>query len=423
MSREKMLYRIALEHLAEPTVVLDSQLHLRHCNAAARTWLAEDAAAEPPRAGQPARKVLPWLREELERFLIRGEVTTDCPVMVEGRSVPLRVTLSRLQEEGRMLGVMVGWRDLNDGRPLDLQLLASQRASEDRFQRLMEQAPFAIAMFSRDGWLVQVNPAWAHLWEVPRPAELLHRFNLLTDPQSQAVGYALAFRQALQGETVDVGEVEVKPFAPRNDSQRLALHSRVYPLTGSDGQVHTVVTVHEDISERKRLERALKNIASTDSLTGACNRLHFMERAEREFARYRRYRGSLSLLMLDLDHFKHVNDTHGHHAGDGVLRQMVQRCRQLFRETDLLGRLGGEEFAVLLPETALAQAQITAERLCREMAEQPIVLEGQSVAVTVSIGVAQAQADDRSLEELLRRADQALYDAKHGGRNRVNCAA
>jgi len=127
--------------------------------------------------------------------------------------------------------------------------------------------------------------------------------------------------------------------------------------------------------------------------------------------------------MLDLDHFKHVNDTHGHHAGDGVLRQMVQRCRQLFRETDLLGRLGGEEFAVLLPETALAQAQITAERLCREMAEQPIVLEGQSVAVTVSIGVAQAQADDRSLEELLRRADQALYDAKHGGRNRVNCAA
>lgn len=180
-----------------------------------------------------------------------------------------------------------------------------------------------------------------------------------------------------------------------------------------------VLGVVQDITERKELEWRLEQEARTDPLTGCANRRHFLQQAEQEVARVRRYGGALSVLMLDLDHFKRVNDHYGHHAGDATLRMLVEICKANLREEDLVGRLGGEEFAVMLPETAAERAVDAAERLRQAVAGGAVpVNDAPSLHVTASIGVATLEAAE-SVDGLLGRADRALYQAKNAGRNRV----
>lgn len=172
--------------------------------------------------------------------------------------------------------------------------------------------------------------------------------------------------------------------------------------------------------ERAKLFGEVQQLASTDSLTGLHNRRNFMELAKREFGRARRYQRPLAAIMLDLDHFKQVNDTHGHAVGDQVLQIVAERCQKTVREIDILGRYGGEEFIVLLLETDLNGACIVAERLRTAITSKPMrVGEGLELNVTASLGVAQRDENTTSLEILIARADQALYVAKHKGRNRV----
>lgn len=177
--------------------------------------------------------------------------------------------------------------------------------------------------------------------------------------------------------------------------------------------------VVQDITERKHAEERLRELATTDPLTGLANRRSFLDHAEREFGRSRRYGAPLSFLMLDMDRFKNINDIYGHDVGDMVLRSLAETGRKVLRGVDLMGRMGGEEFAVLLPETGIEEALAVAERL-RANVEQSVVRDqdGGEVHCTVSLGVAQAH-EDESLHDLLRRADAALYEAKNSGRNRV----
>lgn len=176
--------------------------------------------------------------------------------------------------------------------------------------------------------------------------------------------------------------------------------------------------VVQDITERKKSEERLRELATTDSLTGLVNRRCFLEEAEREFRRAKRYGAALSLLMLDVDHFKEVNDTYGHEVGDHVLQSLAQTGLKVLRNVDIMGRMGGEEFAVLLPETGIDEAQGAAERLRASVEQTPVKVRGSvEVSCTVSIGVAQA-LEDETLDDLLRRADAAMYLAKDKGRNR-----
>jgi diguanylate cyclase (GGDEF)-like protein/PAS domain S-box-containing protein len=190
-------------------------------------------------------------------------------------------------------------------------------------------------------------------------------------------------------------------------------------LADDDGQVAGFSVVVRDITGRHQTEERLRAQARTDELTGLCNRRHFLELLAGEFERFRRHRTVFSLLMIDADLFKQVNDTHGHHAGDLVLQEIARLCRANLRALDTVGRIGGEEFAVLLPSTGPQGAYAVAERIRQAAAAMVVRHEQAEIRLTLSLGVAVVRADTRDPEELLHDADQALYAAKAGGRNRT----
>lgn len=171
--------------------------------------------------------------------------------------------------------------------------------------------------------------------------------------------------------------------------------------------------------EKAHLFELLNELATTDALTEIANRRYFFNQAEVELARAQRYAHPLTAIMLDIDHFKRVNDTYGHGIGDEVLQGVARRCQQMMRKNDLLGRYGGEEFSILLPETKLPEGAIMAERLRQVISQQPFETQHGPLLITVSIGVAQFLPGIPSARALLDLADKALYQAKQTGRNRV----
>jgi diguanylate cyclase (GGDEF)-like protein len=183
----------------------------------------------------------------------------------------------------------------------------------------------------------------------------------------------------------------------------------------NDGRMLTYCDVTDLVRNAEQLER----LATIDSMTGLYNRRHFLEQADAEWSRFQRYQRPLSMLMVDIDHFKQVNDRYGHAVGDEVIIAVAQACAGGKRQSDIVGRLGGEEFAVLLPETDPAQAAIVAERLRNTIAAQVMMAHKVHFKVTVSIGIAAASLGMSGIDVLMRAADQALYQAKDQGRNCV----
>lgn len=220
----------------------------------------------------------------------------------------------------------------------------------------------------------------------------------------------------IYGKVAQTGE----PIRFENPATGMNRHYDVYAYRMGGSESKKVGVIFKDITDQKGLQDILREQANTDSLTCCNNRRFFLEHVEQEFLRARRYGGELSILMLDLDYFKTINDRYGHQAGDMVLKNFVQVCKGLLREVDVMGRLGGEEFAILLPETGIEQTFEIAERLYKSVAEQEIEIEDHgTVHVTTSIGVASLADSDSNIEAWLSRADSALYRAKEAGRNRV----
>ena len=191
-------------------------------------------------------------------------------------------------------------------------------------------------------------------------------------------------------------------------------------ITRADLPVMSIFAKQIGISlERARLFKEVQDLALTDPLTGLNNRRSLFELGKIELARAIRMERHFCCMMLDLDHFKKINDNHGHLAGDQVLKEFAARCRNSVREVDLIGRYGGEELIVLLPETDIKTAKQIAERLRKRIAESPMKVSNSEIPVTVSIGVAGKDENTTNLDILIARADQAMYIAKHKGRNRV----
>lgn len=175
----------------------------------------------------------------------------------------------------------------------------------------------------------------------------------------------------------------------------------------------------QDITDRKRLEQQLKELATIDDMTQVWNRRYFLKAAEEEFERAQRYKDVFSFLMIDADHFKAVNDNYSHAAGDLVLVNLAKVMSDSVRKVDYVGRLGGEEFAILLPSTPETEARLLAERIREAVEKHPADYNGQNLSITISIGVSSYRTADQDLDQLIQRADKALYEAKNQGRNRV----
>jgi diguanylate cyclase (GGDEF)-like protein/PAS domain S-box-containing protein len=209
----------------------------------------------------------------------------------------------------------------------------------------------------------------------------------------------------------------------RKDGSLLWEDIAIAPVYDEAGAITHIVSVNSDITRRKAMEEELRQQAVTDSLTGLANRRRLMDSGAHEVQRAQRSYEPVSLLVLDIDHFKQINDTLGHAAGDAVIRSIAQVCTTQVRSFDTAGRLGGEEFAVILPMTDASGAFELAERLRAAIAAMTLEWEGKPVRATVSIGVAQTDRDIPTFASLLGRADDALYQAKRAGRNCVRVAS
>jgi diguanylate cyclase (GGDEF)-like protein/PAS domain S-box-containing protein len=188
-----------------------------------------------------------------------------------------------------------------------------------------------------------------------------------------------------------------------------------------DGRPHLIESFL-DISKLKALQQDLEYLACTDSITGAHNRRHFIQLTEKEILRARRYGFPLSVVMIDIDHFKQINDGFGHLVGDSVLRELVSVLNSQMRPGDILGRVGGEEFSITLVECELENAKTVSERLRKSIEGHQMMSEGRELSIRISIGVAQLSLQEENWEALIKRADQALYRAKAAGRNRVEAS-
>jgi diguanylate cyclase (GGDEF)-like protein len=197
-----------------------------------------------------------------------------------------------------------------------------------------------------------------------------------------------------------------------DDGRHIRIHCTATPNGGR-------MLMFADITDLIHNADLLEKLATIDSMTGLSNRRHFLSLAEAEWARFQRYQRPLSMLMLDIDHFKSVNDRYGHAVGDDAIISVAHAAVQAKRGPDVVGRLGGEEFAILLPETDAAQAAVVAERIRQNVEQQSLSTHNVRFGVTISVGIATASTDMSGIEALLRKADEALYEAKSAGRNRV----
>lgn len=266
--------------------------------------------------------------------------------------------------------------------------------------------------------ITYVNPAFEKLMGYPADEMIGQSPNLLNGPNTDKQTRYKINRALRKGKGI---RTELQKYSKNGQAHWLDIN--IVPLHDDKGKLQCFASIERDLSRYKKMERQLANMALFDSLTGALNRAAFMQHAEKEFSRAKRYNRSLSVMMIDIDHFKDVNDRYGHAAGDHVLQIFVEAIEEEIRSTDVLGRVGGEEFTLLLPDTTIKSASYLAERVRERINKYPYIAGMHLIEITASLGVAVMTKKDNDFKDILNRADQALYKAKHAGRNRVKLAA
>ncbi|OIQ96896.1 putative diguanylate cyclase YegE [mine drainage metagenome] len=271
-----------------------------------------------------------------------------------------------------------------------------------------------------DGTILRVNQAYTAITGYTAADAVGKNPRILKSGRHDSEFYASMW-QSLASTGLWSGEVWNK----RKGGEVYPEYQTITAVKSTDGITTHYVASFADITERIRMQEELKNRAEKDFLTGLTNRRHFIELAEAELIRAQRYSSPLSMLMMDIDFFKCINDTYGHKAGDLVLQKLAVVCKEVLREIDVIGRLGGEEFSVLLPETGVLRAVEVAGRLRQALESARVVVDEvnhevtKPLCFTVSIGVAAMSSVDATVDSMLLQADVALYKAKNSGRNKV----
>lgn len=286
------------------------------------------------------------------------------------------------------------------------QLHAAQaRDNALRFERLLGASTSAV-MIVKTGLIQDANKLLEQLTGLSRQSLLQQPVTTLFPSQS---------RDLIEQHLARAHASQLDMDALHASGQRFPAEISIAPLSADSDDL---VLEIRDVSHRKALEEQLQLLATQDSLTAALNRRAFNAQAQLELERVARYRRPLSLAVLDLDHFKRINDDYGHLAGDQALRQFADLCRAVLRQGDIFSRFGGEEFVLLLAETDAAASMLLLERLRQEVSGLILQQGSESFRLQVSVGLAAWQPGD-TLDSLFKRADQALYAAKSSGRNRV----
>ncbi len=317
-------------------------------------------------------------------------------------STPLRL--------GDSWAALATFMDLSARAEMDARL----RETDDNFQRMMNTMQDVFYRTDADGITRYVCPAVRNVLGysaeeiVGLPAAMFYPDPVEREPLLAAIrrdGFVHDFPGRMR----------------RKDGRIIDIAISTQILRDEQGNYAGVEGIWRDITERKRMERELARLATRDDLTGILNRRALLEHLDTALQHLRRGGPPLSVLLLDLDHFKRVNDTWGHGAGDAALCQFVALIQTQLREIDQLGRLGGEEFVLVLEQSDHESAQAVAERIRRVVQDTPFVIDaGHAVQLTASLGLTAARVADRRASDVLERADRALYRAKAEGRNRVS---
>jgi diguanylate cyclase (GGDEF)-like protein/PAS domain S-box-containing protein len=304
---------------------------------------------------------------------------------------------------------------------------AALRENEMKYRTLAENLPFALQVLAPTGETLQVNKAWERLWQTP--FEALGDYNVFQDQQLKELGIQSLLARAVAGETVEIPVHEYdKAGTPEVPSAggKLWVRAFAYPLHGADGSLKEVVLIHEDVTERQLADEQIRNLAYFDALTRLPNRRLLMDRLGHALHPSNRHQGYGALLILDLDHFKALNDTQGHDVGDELLVEVAARLKATVRQADTVSRLGGDEYVVVAErlgtdeQIAATQAELIAEKV-RNALQQPYRLSGGRVEhhSSASIGMTLFRGTEITAETLLKQADVALYQAKDAGRNAI----
>ncbi|GAA4711590.1 hypothetical protein GCM10025782_04600 [Pedococcus ginsenosidimutans] len=405
LKEAQALWRVSMDHLPDTSVlVVDRTLEvsLSTGGGARRQGLATAAGRQVDEVFSPrnAELLLPLVEAAIEG----REGIVELTAVETGDEH--EVWVSPLPGTSTTSGAaLIMARDVSRDRAREREL----RASHDRVQRLFVDAPHGIAVLGRDGVIRQVNPSLCAL--LGRREDELVGMPLADLGGAEDATIAGMLADATSGEA-PTGHVDWTVVTPAWDQVHLSLSSTV--LAGADGEV---LVNFADVSERFVYEQQLAHLADHDALTGLANRRKFSAELDRHLDFCRRYGARGALLLIDLDHFKEVNDTLGHSAGDELLVGLAGVLRRSVRATDVVARLGGDEFAVLLLETDLAGTELVAENLVAAVRAHETALGPAAEAVTASVGAVVIEGGSGSAEELLSSADALMYQAKNAGRD------
>jgi diguanylate cyclase (GGDEF)-like protein/PAS domain S-box-containing protein len=351
----------------------------------------------------------------VEQIRLRGELHDFEVTMrrADGADRLLLVSAVPLNYRGETV-IVLGYKDITESRAMVEQL----KESEEKLRVIVETTPVPLVLTRlSDDTLLYVNKLTLELFRIPEGVQVVGQpaSDFWADPSGRERMKAALFEG--QGH---LGNFETRLKRPDGTWFWARLSAASTLFQGED----VLLVAVEDITRRRELEDELRLHATTDFLTGIANRRHFIDLAEREFSRARRYGHALSVLMLDVDRFKRINDSFGHPVGDEVVKAVAATCRQALREIDHLGRMGGEEFAILLPETSREMAAQVAERVREAVDSASVTVDGlaEPLRFTASIGLACLNAEVTAFDQMLMQADRALYKAKQAGRNCVRMA-
>ena len=320
--------------------------------------------------------------------------------------------IPHVDADGRVVEMLGVSRDISERKQFEAEL----RQSEERTRLMAENAWEIIWTADANGTVTYVSPAVERVRGVTVEQAMRQPLEEICPPATTASvrSYFGSLHAAIRdGSEPPAFREEHEMY--RGDGSTMVVEIQIIPHLDESGRVVEIIGVTRDISERNRFEAELKRLAVTDAVTGVWNRRHGEDLLAAEMADARETGRPLSLLMLDIDHFKSINDRHGHQAGDHVLIDISHRLQDSLPSTDMVARWGGEEFVVLLRGCHIADAVAIAEKIRARIADAEFDDAGRA---TVSIGVAELTSDD-DLDSWLARADEALYKAKRSGRNAV----